>query len=243
MERERRSASDGRQVDGEPTKTLAEAIYRQLRRDIMNGQLRPGAKLRFSDLKSNYQAGMSTLRESLSRLTADRLVTAQGQRGFRVATVSREELWDITNLRGDLEAAALEASIDHGGDDWEANIVACYHRLTKLAERSRDVPLLLTEEGTALHKSFHMALLDACPSMWRLRVIHLLYDHSERYRRLSTAYIGAGRNSDHEHREVMEATLGRHKRLAVALLVRHLEKTAETLATVDELWTASTVHH
>jgi DNA-binding GntR family transcriptional regulator len=219
-----------------PTKTLAEAIYNRLRQDILSGQLRPGSKLRFTDLKENYRAGMSTLRESLSKLSSDRLVIAEGQRGFRVAPVSREELWDITRLRADLESAALEASIDCGGDEWEANIIAAFHRLSKFAERSSDVPYLLTEEGALLHKAFHIALFSACPSMWRLRVIDLLYDHSERYRRLFTSHLPGRRDSEHEHREIMQAAIGRHKQLAVALLTRHLEKTAETLAKVDEVW-------
>jgi DNA-binding GntR family transcriptional regulator len=58
------------------SKTLAEAIYKRLRRDILSGRLRPGSKLRFADLKANHEAGTSTLREALSRLSADRLVVA-----------------------------------------------------------------------------------------------------------------------------------------------------------------------
>jgi DNA-binding GntR family transcriptional regulator len=227
----------GEQLHQAPAKTLAEAIYNRLRQDILSGQLKPGSKLRFTDLKGSYRAGMSTLRESLSKLSSDRLVIAEGQRGFRVAPVSRGELWDITRLRADLEAAALDAAIDRGGDEWEANIIAAFHRLSKFAERSKDVPYLLTEEGALLHKSFHMALFGACPSMWRLRVIDLLYDHSERYRRLFTSHLRGKRNSEQEHREIMQAAIDRHKQLAVALLTRHLEKTAETLAKIDAVWT------
>ena len=58
-------------------------MYLRMRQDILSGKLKPGSKLRFTDLAENYKAGNSTLRESLSRLTADRLVIAQGQRGFR----------------------------------------------------------------------------------------------------------------------------------------------------------------
>lgn len=222
-----------------PPKTLVEAIYQRLRQDILSGRLRPGAKLRFTDLKSSYEGGTSTLREALSRLTADRLVIAEGQRGFRVAPISLTELWDITKLRAEIEAAALEAAIDAGNDAWEANILACLHRLSKLEEREERVaPVLLTEEGTILHKLFHMSLLSACPSAWRLRVVDMLYDQSERYRRLQTSYLPGLRNSPREHRELSEAVIGRHKQRATALLTLHLEKTAETLATVEELWTS-----
>jgi GntR family carbon starvation induced transcriptional regulator len=223
---------------GDPSKTLTEAIYKKLRQDILSVRLRPGAKLRFSDLKENYGAGTSTLREALSRLSSDCLVLAEGQRGFRVAPVSKAELHDITNLRTDIESVALQSSIDSGHDDWEANIIASLHRLSKAHDRADATPALLTEEGARLHKIFHMSLLAACPSKWRLRVVDLLYDHSERYRRLATSYVPGKRYSENEHREITEAVLGRHKQLAVALLARHLEKTAQTVSAIDDLWAA-----
>jgi GntR family carbon starvation induced transcriptional regulator len=218
-------------------KTLAEAAYARLRQDILSGKLKPGSKLRFADLAKNYEAGVSTLRESLSKLTADRLVLAEGQRGFRVSPISLNELWDITRLRNDIESAALEEAIDAGDDAWEAEIVFCLHRLVKLEGRNAKTPLLLTEEGAHLHKLFHMSLLAACPSIWRLRVIDVLYDHSERYRRLQTAYLSAMLHSSDEHREIANAVIGRKKAKASSLLRAHFEKTAKLLSNIKELWT------
>ncbi len=219
-------------------KTLAEAVYVRLRADILSGKLKPGSKLRFADLTKNYEAGVSTFRESLSRLTADRLVIAEGQRGFRVSPISLSELWDITRLRAEIESAALEEAIDAGGDAWEAEIVANLHRLLKVELRHVKTPPLLTEEGARLHKLFHMSLVSACPSIWRLRVIDVLYDHSERYRRLQTAYLSAMLKSSQEHKEIANAVLGREKIRATSMLKAHLEKTARLLGDMKDLWTA-----
>jgi GntR family carbon starvation induced transcriptional regulator len=217
-------------------KTLAEAVYLRLRQDILSGKLEPGLKLRFADLTSLYEAGVSTLRESLSRLTADRLVIALGQRGFRVAPISLNEMWDITRLRAEMESAALEEAIDAGNDEWEAEILSCLHRLIKLENRGATTPLLLTEEGAYLHKLFHMSLLNASPSVWRLRVIDLLYDQSERYRRLQTSYLSGMLNSGEEHREISAAAIARDKPRATMLLRSHYEKTAKLLAAITDLW-------
>jgi GntR family carbon starvation induced transcriptional regulator len=219
-------------------KTLAEAVYARLREDILSGKLKPGSKLRFADLAKNYEAGVSTFRESLSRLTADRLVIAEGQRGFRVSPISLDELWDITRLRADIESAALEEAIDAGDDAWEAGIVSSLHRLLKLEGRNARTPLLLTEEGAHLHKLFHMSLLAACPSTWRLRVIDVLYDHLERYRRLQTAYLSAMLHSAVEHRDIADAVVSRKKARATSLLRSHFEKTAKLLGNIKELWAA-----
>jgi DNA-binding GntR family transcriptional regulator len=217
-------------------KTLAEAVYARLREDILSGKLKPGSKLRFADLAKGYEAGVSTLREALSRLTADRLVTAEGQRGFRVSPISLNELWDITRLRAEIESAALKESMDAGDDAWEAEILSCLHRLLKLEKRRPKTPLLLTEEGSYLHKQYHMSLVAACPSIWRLRVIDVLYDHSERYRRLQTAYLSAMLHSAQDHTDIANAVVARKKVLAIGLLKTHLEATAKLLGDIKELW-------
>jgi GntR family transcriptional regulator, carbon starvation induced regulator len=225
----------GFQTAEEP-KTLSEAVYLRLRHDILSGQLKPGIKLRFADLTLRYEAAMGTLRESLSRLTADRLVIAEGQRGFRVAPISLNELWDITKLRSEIEMAALEESIDAGADDWEADILSCLHRLLKLDDRRTATPVLLTEEGAVLHKRFHMSLVNASQSIWRLRVIDVLYDQSERYRRLQTSYMSGMLNSAEEHRAIAAAAIARDKQNATRLLGLHLKKTAEMVATITGIW-------
>jgi len=80
-------------------KTLVESAYRALRRDIIEGRLAPGEKLRVEHLKDDYGVGAGTLREALSLLISDALVVSQGQRGFRVAPVSIEDFEDITRTR------------------------------------------------------------------------------------------------------------------------------------------------
>jgi GntR family carbon starvation induced transcriptional regulator len=217
-------------------KTLGEAVYVRLREDILNGVHAPGAKLMFAELTAAYSTSMGTLREALTRLTADRLVVAEGQRGFRVAPISLNELWDITRLRTEMETAAVEEAIDGGDDAWEARIVSSLHMLSKLEGRRAQTPVLLTEAGARLHKQFHFSLIAASPSVWRLRVIEVLYDQSERYRRLQTSHMQRGLNSAREHEDMAAAVIGRRKRVAVKLIEAHLQRTAEMLASINALW-------
>jgi GntR family transcriptional regulator, carbon starvation induced regulator len=120
-------------------------------------------------------------------------------------------------------------SIDAGADDWEADILSCLHRLLKLDDRRTATPVLLTEEGAFLHKRFHMSLVNARQSIWRLRVIDVLYDQSERYRRLQTSYMSGMLNSAEEHRAIAAAAIARDKQNATRLLGLHRKKTAEIL--------------
>jgi len=121
-------------------RTLIEATYRQLRRDIIEGRLAPGEKLRVEHLKSYYDVSSGTLREALALLISDSLVVAQGQRGFRVAPMSLADLEDLTRMRILLECEALRESMAQGTDDWEADIVSAFHKLTLAEQRLRTDP-------------------------------------------------------------------------------------------------------
>ncbi|MDP2021953.1 MAG: GntR family transcriptional regulator, partial [Hydrogenophaga sp.] len=112
-------------------RTLAERAYLNLRQDVICGKLAPGEKLRVEHLKDQYQVGASTLREALSLLVSDALVSAEGQRGFRVAPISLTDLEDVTNTRVMLETEALRQSIRHGGAQWEAALRTSYQLLTQ----------------------------------------------------------------------------------------------------------------
>ena len=128
-------------------KTLSERIYNQIRCDILSGKLDPGLKLRFELLRGKYDAGTSTRREGLTRLAAEGLVAAEGQRGFRVAPGSPKDLWDITRLRQQLETEAVRRSIATGDDRWESEVLAAYHRLSKLRDKESGRLMLLTDES------------------------------------------------------------------------------------------------
>src|SRR5690606_5355848 len=92
---QRRSRMDGRSEGANKTETA----YRLLRRDILAARLMPGAPLKVNALRNAYGVGWTPLREALSRLEAERLVTAISNRGFAVAPVSRDELQDLTEAR------------------------------------------------------------------------------------------------------------------------------------------------
>src|SRR3954454_2021068 len=116
--------------------TLSERAASLLEHDIISGALAPGARLGIVELAQRYEIGATPLREGLSRLVSRGLIVAIGQRGFRVADVSREDLADITKIRSVIEVEALRLSMEQGGDAWEAGIISALHQLRRYIERS-----------------------------------------------------------------------------------------------------------
>src|SRR5215218_11470185 len=83
--------------------TLSERAATLVEHDILTGLLAPGSRLGIVDLVQRYEIGATPLREGLSRLMSRGLIVGIGQRGFRVADISREDLFDITTMRTAIE--------------------------------------------------------------------------------------------------------------------------------------------
>lgn len=209
-------------------KTLAEHAYLRLRHDIVTGRHPPGSKLRVEHLRDEYQVGAGTLREALLLLVTDALVTVQGQRGFRVAPISLDDFEDITRVRVVLETEALGLSIEHGDEAWEASAVAAFHRLTRVEERLHQGDIGFDEWETR-NRAFHTSLLAACPSRWTLHFLSILYQQSERYRRLVLLDTTVPRDVHAEHAALLEASIRRDRQAACQILDRHIHTTLEVV--------------
>ncbi|MFT5133931.1 MAG: GntR family carbon starvation induced transcriptional regulator [Gammaproteobacteria bacterium] len=206
------------------TKTLVESAYNRLRADIIEGRLTPNSKLRIEELRNQYETGASPLREALNRLAGEGFVTVAGQRGFRVSPVSLADLKDLTRMRILLECEAICDSIKYGDDNWEANIVASFHRLSKMEEsKNRDFV-----EWEKRNDEFHEALVAASRSSWLLKFRQTLYEQHKRYRLLAILAHDETRDLHAEHTAIKDAAISRDKKAARKATEEHIFRTLQT---------------
>ena len=97
------------------SQSLTQGTFEVLRADVLASRLRPGERLKINQLCDRLGVSLSAVREALSRLTAEGLVIAEPQRGFRVAPISVDELCDLTRVRIEIEAMCLRSAV-RGGD-------------------------------------------------------------------------------------------------------------------------------
>lgn len=221
-----------RRVDGD-TKTLMSSVYDRLRSDIVDGELRPGARLRFDELKDSYGVGLSPLREALTRLAAEKLVVLEEHKGFRVAPISRSDLTDLLFMRQEVESLAISRSIAHGDDQWESAVVAAIHALGKRASLTPDGHI--DPEWETRHRAFHDSLVAACDSPRLLLYRCQLTDHADRYRKLSHHYSASGRDHLAEHCALSDAVVARDTETANKLIRLHLSRTVEIIMADEDL--------
>jgi DNA-binding GntR family transcriptional regulator len=214
--------------------SLTQDAYERLRADLLACRIKPGARLKIAELCESLTVSLSAVREALARLMSEGLVVGEPQKGFCAAPISPSELQDLTGVRIRIETACLERAIAVGDVAWESHLVSALHRLSRTPERATDDPDRLSEAWAAAHADYHTALAAACDSPWLLKLREMLYDQSERYRRLSIPLAEVARDIGAEHRELVDAALDRDAIRAVAMMTRHLETT--TLMILDNTW-------
>ena len=148
----------------EKNNTISSLTYDLLKKDIIFGKLKPSSKLKLDGLKNNYNASLSTIRETLNRLASEGFVKAEEQRGFFVNSFSKEDLIEIANLRVLLECHAIKLSINNGDTNWEGNLVASQHKLHLLEKEMQKDPKKNKEEWKKFDWEFHLALVSDCGS-------------------------------------------------------------------------------
>jgi len=208
-------------------RTLVEDVFAELRADILSGRLTPGSRLKMAELSARHEVSLSVLREALNRLVEQGLVTLEPQVGFRVVSLSPEELVDLTTARVHIEVAALRASIRGGDLAWESALLGAHHALAGTPALDGDSVATAWVEA---HAAFHQALIGGCGSRRLLGIACSLRESAELYRQWSTAAEGGTRRDvATEHRLLCEAALDRDEDRAAQLLTEHIERTTTLL--------------
>lgn len=213
-------------------RTMASSVYDRLRRDILEGALKPGERLPIDIIRARYGTGASPVREALNRLAAEGVVALEDQKGFRVPPISRADLLELTRTRCWVNEIAVRESIARGDAAWEEQLVVAYHRLWRAPRHSPEGANRINPGWERLHREFHTAVIAACGSQWFIEAFQTLFDRATRYRHLSIL-PAPERDDMAEHRAIMEAALARDTAETVRLLNAHISLTSEIVTTAD----------
>ncbi len=183
---------------GDSRDSISETVFRQLREDIILGVLPPATKIKLEQASKRYSISVSSLREILYRLTAENLVIAEGQRGFEVSPVSRQELLELADLRVVLECHALELSFASGDLEWEGRIVAAHHRLAAVERKLLAGDASRTIDWVRYDWEFHQAIVSACNSATLMQSLSSVFDRFLRYHMLAESFRGQPVVADHQ---------------------------------------------
>jgi DNA-binding GntR family transcriptional regulator len=210
-------------VPTERYRTLAGHAADLLREEILSGALGAGSRITLEP--TAVRLGMSTIpvREALRSLSAEGLVEAVSQRGFRVSSLTPEDLHDTYVLRCVLDAMAVRLATPRLRMEDLANAELALGDLVTAFETDDPVARRLH------HRRFHFAIYSACESPWLLRLVSLLWENSERYQSASSRLRGSVQDRAEEHRKIFRACESGDPVLAEQALIEHLTLTESSV--------------
>lgn len=214
-----------------PSTPVGEMTYRRVRADIVYGRLAPGQKLTLDRMRDAYGSAVSTLREIFNGLASEGLITAEGARGFEVASISPDNLREVAAMRQLLECDALRSSFEAGDVEWEGRVVAAHHKLASQEKRMAAGDRSEVEILRRYDWEFHNALISACGSRVLLEMHAGIYDKYLRY--LMLAAVFRGEPVAEEHRKLLTFALQRDWRSAQATTITHIQDCVAQMVSGD----------
>jgi DNA-binding GntR family transcriptional regulator len=191
-----------------------------LRKGILLGTLPGGERVRQDAIATRFGVSQMIVREAFRQLVTEGFLKAEPRRGVSVACLSADEAQEMTELRGLIEAKALEWAIPRMS---HADLEGAARVLAEL-DKAKSIDRIIS-----LNARFHEALYAPARKERTLAMTATLRMNFERYLRFTWEETHHLDQSQKEHRKILEFCVARDTERACALLKRHILATGALL--------------
>ena len=213
-----------------PSTTTQHALD-ALRRAIVAGVLRPGARIGQEDFAQQLGVSIAPVREALRILEQEGQVTYLPRRGYFVTALSIVDLEEIYGLRAVVEERAVRHALaslhEH---EHEQELELDLERIT-LAARDFADAAAVSDVAAELeaNRRFHLGILESPDRPHTMRVIRQLWDSTEAYRALYYNLEQERHSAVAAHDRILEALRSGDAEALVAELAAHRERALTVL--------------
>ena len=203
----------------------SDRAYAVLREEILDGRLAPGTVLAEVEQSTRLGVSRTPLREALSRLAADGLVSGHSGRGVVVTDVSVERVAELFEVRGALEEQAARLAARRRDP-------AVFERLQA---ELRLAPDLLENGDPARHEYYELvarldaAIDDAVQNPLLVSTLAGVRTHVARIRRLAHDNPERLREAAREHLMIVDAIVDGSESLAAHATQLHLHRSLKNI--------------
>lgn len=180
-------------------KTKHLAVYEELRKDIVDGKLKPGQKIKISDVAKKYELSEIPVREAIRRLESDGFVEFTPYVGAIVSKMDEKEFVETYLIRIELEALAARLAAEH----------VTLKDIQRLEKLNKEMFIAIEddrpEELGHLNKEFHLCIYKAAPYPYLNKLIGDLWEKAERTQSVFAYVPERARASIEEHDKIIEA--------------------------------------
>lgn len=207
-------------------RTIAEDVYRALKRDVLTLRHRPGEPLREQDLAERYGASRVPVREACRRLQQEGLVEAVPYKGYFAQRLSLKEIADCFDLRLLLESHSARAAAARVREEGPER-VARLESLSAAEYKPKDPESY--EEFLRQNREFHVALAEISGNGRLVRVLKDLIESMQRFFFLGLDLGDFAAEMREEHEELMQHIRSGDEEGAVETTTRQIERSRERI--------------
>lgn len=208
--------------------TAQEAVLGELRRSILEGELRPGTQILQDRIAEQLGVSRVPVREALKMLEGEGAVSYAPHRGYFVTELDEAALMEVYEIRDLLEREAVARAIPFlSEDDYERLEQAVIDM--EAAEDALDVIGL-----TAANRRFHFALIDPCGMPRLIRMLRQLWDAADPYRWVYFGDEARRAAVRRDHREILRAVRAQDRDELMLQLKEHRRHAVESLRVLLE---------
>ena len=193
------------------SKSLKQVAYETLKQKIVSCEILPGSTLTEDMLCEMLNASRTPVRDAVSRLEQEHLVSIKPKKGIRVNRVSMNSIKELFEVRCLLEPAAVLKYGNRIPDE-------IYARYTQQFQRTN----LPSEELYRVDDEFHQMFINASDNRYFRSVYSMIADQVWRYRML-TENRPRDEHAQEEHYEIAASCIRGEWEHASRLMLEHIE--------------------
>lgn len=211
------------QLDISGLKPIRDLIYDDLRTAILQGELKPQARIVEKEYADKYRVSRTPVREAIRKLENEGLLQYIPRKGVVVKNIAREEIAELYAIRMALEELSVRAAVE--------NITAT--EIEGLKRAVEEMERYETAENTVqLEKAcedYNRILITASKMPRLTGMISSLQENLQRFKKITLSRETRRERVVAEHKEILQAVMARDKDRAAALVRQHLEGARQTL--------------
>jgi DNA-binding GntR family transcriptional regulator len=202
--------------------SLVDALVDALRKEVLSGQLPPGATVTEHELASRWDVARPTAKAAIDRVVQSGILRRSANRSARVPLLSPDDVSDLYVSRIMFERAVVRCLAARG--------TLPYSATTALAELRHAISTDSILDAAAGDIRFHRALVEATESPRLLKMFETIAEEALLcIAQEQRSGVVSGESNYSEHRAIADAVESRDPVLAASLMVDHLGSAAERL--------------
>lgn len=206
--------------------SLADGVYEAIRRAVVYGDIKPRARINQLELAKEFDVSERTVREALTRLVSEGLVSREPYKEFRVVGLSADEIEEVFDMRALLEGWAMELA----AREITPRELAQMRKLLPKMGASISLESVLTLQGT--NREFHWIAINATKKKYLIQMLKRLWDLMLPYafaEEDTESYVRQTQKDQIYHPQLIEALEARDGQKAREILVAHIHEAVEQL--------------